>query len=265
MNAIKATFVKAHTIEHNNRVEVYAVEVGDKYYHGQRIDQISYPAYVKLIKKNHPEYVFDEEPAVEIMTPPVPQAEHPHKEELSKSFDIDEEHDKASKAYALKEQEDELKDSFKIDDMPPFAPNVDEATGEITEDSPLKTEPVMETTTEAPKVEQKKKVSLARKAKWYGACGLGLGVRSITVPTHTVLQTASDVLHLAAVGVRNTEAFAIDKLKVTTATRDEIKGRIDQRTAKIQSVLMMPVTIPVGIVQSARQAMKSPIVEAQPA
>lgn len=251
MSTIKVLFVQGNAMVNNERVEVYAVQMPDgTFKHEQRVDQISADAYQKLILKNYPNYKFiveeeeEDEEEIVLMTPKVEEATHPYKEELDKAFSMDEV-------------------EFK---QPPAAPNLDQDTGEILEDpivEPLKQEEPMETQSEAPKQEEhKKKVSLARKAKWYGACGVGLGVRTLTVPTHVTLQTASDVLHLMAVGVRNTEAFAIDKLKLSTATRDEIKGRIDQRTQRIQSVLMMPVTIPVGIVQSARMAMKP--VEPQP-
>ena len=272
MKTIKAEPVHSTSIVNSVRVAGYAtnLEGRDDYPHFIPFTEIKGDTmiskakhYVDMISKNHPEYDFiPEHEEIKIMTPKVEQAVHPKMEEMKKAFGVDEVEFNTNEDYKSELEYQEKLEEQSVPD------NVDQDTGEIHETSPHNNEPLkektMENQREAPKA-PRPKVSLGRKLKWYGACGLGIGVRSITLPTHATLQTASDLLHLAAVGVRNVEASAISGLKLSSATKDEIKGRIDQRTAKIQGVLMMPVTIPIGIVQSIKQAAKSPIVEAQTA
>lgn len=199
-------------------------------------------AYEALITSpnNHPEYDYisqDEDlQTIIITTPSVPQAEHPYKEELANAFETEE--------------------------LPPFASNVDEQTGEITEPQ-QKQDPIMETRTNEPVVETQPKVSIAKKSKWYGAVALGLMVRTVTVPTHFTLQAGADVLQASANAVRNTEAVCIDKLKLSTATRVQIKESINMRTARMERICLMPITIPVGIVAGIRESIKNPVVAPQ--
>jgi hypothetical protein len=209
--------------------------------------------YLKLIKANHPEYDFP--PVVDITTPPT-------------EFKTEEGPFKASTGYL----DDATKDAFQVEDITfkqetPIPSNVDVDTGEVKEvnTNNLNTGTMKKDQAASTEAQPVKKVSIVRKAKWYGACGAGVAVRTVTAPTHAVLQTASDILQLAANGVRNTEAFAINKLRVSSSTREEIKGRIDQRTARIQGIALMPITIPVGIAQSIRTSMKSPVVTVQTA
>jgi hypothetical protein len=215
----------------------YAVKFEDgSYKHHQDIGiGVTFKGWQNAIVNTHKHYVLVEE-----FTPKVV---HPYKEELSQAFDLEE----ISIADPIESK------------LPPVNPNVDMETGEIKEDpqtinnNPLK-QKEMEAKTEVPV----NKVSLGSKIKWYSAVGAGVTVRTVTVPTHVVLQSAADILQIAANGVRNFEAFSIDKLKVSKGlTRAEIRGRIDQRTERIERFMIMPVTIPIGIMQSVRESLKS--------
>ena len=116
MTTVKTTFITKDI----NGVRSYAIKFADgSYKHEQLANGISETQYLSAVKHTHKEYDF----TPVIMTPPVEQAIHPHKEELDKSFGIEE---------------------VSFINKPPVAPNVDIATGEIIEDPQLKEESMKE-------------------------------------------------------------------------------------------------------------------------
>lgn len=101
------------------------------------------------------------------------------------------------------------------------------------------------------------KPTVVGKARWYTAVGATYGVQAVTAPTHLVLQTGADILQAAANGVATTEGFLIKQLRVSSQTIAEIRGYREQRTRLYESILAMPVTIPIGIVKSSVASVKN--------
>lgn len=267
MNTIKAVVVVSVQGEvYGHSIEVEGSEVLQHFIPNTDIKDRH--NYIALIKSNHPEYDFTEDEALVMMTPTDPKTVL-DKNVAPATFI----HPDTQAAF--------ITDNVVFETNTPIPSNVDVETGEVKEVN-TKSEPVMETrtkkepqaqaTSEAPK-----KVSLARKARYVGAVGLGVGVRTATLPTHLVLQSAANVLQLAADAVRNVEALAIDKLNtatsvvtyedghksITRSTRTQIKSKIERRSKRIEDVVVMPITIPVGIIKAIRNGIKNPIVQPQ--
>lgn len=265
MKTIKAEPVTSTAIVNNLRVGGLATNLEDRddYPHFIPFTDIKGDTitsktkhYVEMISKNHPEYNFiPEEEEITIMTPKVEQSVHPHKEEMEAAFGVDEVEFETLGTKIV----DELRQA------PTPLENVDQETGEIHEPSPqvnnpLKTE-TMENQTEVPTPEAvTDKLSFGQKSKWVAKVGVATSVRVVTLPTHVALQSASDMLGAMARGVRNTEAWTIDKLNLSDKTRAEIKGRIDQRTRNIEQVglniIVSPVMLPVRLVKGIQLTSK---------
>lgn len=210
----------------------YAVMFKDGTYkhHQDTGRNVTFKGWQNAIKNTHKHYVVVEEFTPEVV--------HPYKEELSKAFDLDEV------------------------DLPPVNPNVDMETGEVKEDpqvinnNPLKQEK-MDKQVEQPQAEAKTKPSMLKKVRWYTAVGASLGVKTVTGPTHFVLQTGADLLQLSANGVANTEGFLIKQLKVSSQTIAEIRGYREQRTKLYESVALLPITTPINLVKQGVESVKN--------
>lgn len=247
----------------------------------EKLIKKNFPHYNLVEEFKTEEQMKTKEKTPVMMTPPVEparQAEHPLKEEMAKAFDVDD----AADTIPVKEEITELIEED-IVNIGRFSLNF--STGFVTEpgvppvemlgatreyfinfyqdivDNPdrytnvnkLNQDPVMETKSqqapevEATTVEQPVKKTVLQKTGNIAKHGVKLTVQSATVPTHTGLVIAADLLMIAALGVRNVEAFVIDKLNITTddITRQDIQRSIDQRAKTIESVIFSPITYPI--------------------
>jgi len=154
----------------------------------------------------------------------------------------------------------------------PIPYTVDEETGEVkevnTNNSNTNTmNKEQEASAEAQPV---KKVSIAAKAKYYSKVSMVVGVQAVTAPTHATLKITADSLRLVASGidavnrgVRNVEVAVVTAAKISKYNREELKQRVDNRSAKIERYAIAPVTIPVGIMLAIRQNLKNPVDQPQ--
>ncbi len=193
---------------------------GNKYFTGVPCADMSRKRFIKKVKEDHLNWIITNDV---LETPSIPQSKHPVLEQ-------------------------DHFDAPSLDDIlkPKKVEVIDKETGEISDiEAQLLREASnvdFNNSLKQENMEDKKVKTKRSKFKVVTSKAIGLGTYTIGSILHASLQTTGDIFHAAAKGVRNVEAFIIDKAGATPEglSRSDVKQGIELRTALIQGYATYP-------------------------